>query len=315
MRVFAHGLQYGSTPEQWEQILPEIKSKIPAQQYERLVKTCQIESKGKATGSFTLELKASASEASKPSAAAAPSDKKMPKAIPFAVMRNCHEVIRNVIKECDKAADKEDVKELSTLFEELTRCIDTHVAFEEKGFFPLVGGYFDDVHKKELGDIHEEDEKLTTVLKEALKGEDTSAALNAYKAWKDYHLSHLKKEEEVMMPLVPKFAKATMKGDSIKMGEVFNKHILTPNFDDAVWFAGYCCGVLSKYGSQKQDGFTAMRVFAHGLQYGSSPEQWKMMLPEIKTKIPAEHYERLVKECDIEAPGKAIGSFSLQLKV
>uniref|UniRef100_A0A7S2TI92 Uncharacterized protein n=1 Tax=Lotharella oceanica TaxID=641309 RepID=A0A7S2TI92_9EUKA len=88
------------------------------------------------------------------------------------------------------------------------------------------------------------------------------------------------------------------------MAKLFNERILTPNDDDLPWFAGYNCKMLAKHGSQKQDGFNAMRVFIVGLQNGSTPAQWSSVLPEVKKSISPEHYDRLVVMWGIDSPGK-----------
>mmetsp|Transcript_11986 Transcript_11986/g.23080 ORF Transcript_11986/g.23080 Transcript_11986/m.23080 type:complete len:259 (-) Transcript_11986:313-1089(-) len=233
--------------------------------------------------------------------------KSKPMPMAFAVMRNCHEAVRAGLKECQEAADAGDIKMLKERYAELSRCIDTHAKMEDHGFFPFLNKTFDDaLNKGGVGELHEHDDELQTKLKKAIEGGNDDDILAAFKTWKEDHLSHLVKEEKVAGPLVPKYAK-TLGRDPIKMGAAFNEYVLKPEaVQDLDFFAGYCTGMLSKHGSQKQDGFTAMRVFAVGLQYGTTPEQWRLALPEIKKAVPADMYKKLVDEFDIEADGKQV---------
>mmetsp|Transcript_7116 Transcript_7116/g.10844 ORF Transcript_7116/g.10844 Transcript_7116/m.10844 type:complete len:460 (+) Transcript_7116:1449-2828(+) len=233
--------------------------------------------------------------------------KKKPKALPFAVMRNCHECIRSALKELTATSKSNDTPAVfRSQFKNLQRCIKTHALLESKGFFPLLDEFSGGKLKEIFDHEHDEDHELQHKVTEKLEVDDFKGAVAAFEIWKEAHLKHLKAEEKNAMPIVPKMAKAKCKGDSVKMGGLFNEHILSKAMDDIEWFTAYNCRILSKYGSTKHDGFTAMRVWIVGLQYSCTPEEWKKILPNVKTSVLPEHYEKLCKEFEIEGEGKVI---------
>jgi len=293
-RVWIHGLQYACTASQWEAVLPAVRKAIPAELFRKIAEVANIEAPGKIV---------------EKAPAAAPAEKKAPKALAFAVMRNTHEAIRGAIKDCDAAVEAGDVKSLSSHFQELQKCVEMHAAMEDKGFFPLLDSKSDGAVKKNgLFEIHHEDEKLSGALTGLLKAEDASeeAIKEAYAAWKAYHLEHLKKEESIMMPLVPKMAKQlNPPGDSLQMGILFHEKVL-PYVSDLPWFAAYNCKILAKHGSTKHDALTATRVWIHGLQYACTASQWEAVLPAVRKAIPAELFRKIAEVANIEAPGKIV---------
>jgi len=309
VRIFVVALQHGSTVEQWEKALPEVKRSLPSNLYQVLKEEHGIESCGKVVLEKKVPVEATkksevvGTPVKEPNVQTKTSQPKKKKPLPFPVMRMCHETIRAGLKDCRAAIEKKDREKFVQVYSDLSRCIETHANLEDNGFFSFIGDYTDGLPKKEgMGELHNVDAELQAALKEALKGDNFEAVVSLFNEWEEDHLEHLSLEEKVLMPLVPKIAKTV--GDPVELRKIFNERILTPNDSDLAWFAGYNCKMLSKHGSQKHDGFNATRVFLIGLQSGSTPAQWSSVLPEVKKSITPQQYDKLAVVWDIESPGK-----------
>jgi hypothetical protein len=190
------------------------------------------------------------------------------------------------------------------------RALKVHTVMEEKGMFPLFNEMCEGAPTKHgldnehLGQ-HPLEHEVTLAAKNLMPNK--SKLIAAFDKWSYDHLHHLKREEDILMPLVSKSVPAPPSPP--KLSRVFHDRILaagvsTGDFD---WFVGYVVKKLSTYGSTDQPAKVATRVFVWGLQYASSPDQWSVWLPIIKMNTPDDIYQYMVREFKIEEPGKVSG--------
>eukprot|EP00542_Grammatophora_oceanica_P004629 CAMPEP_0194064338 /NCGR_PEP_ID=MMETSP0009_2-20130614/82704_1 /TAXON_ID=210454 /ORGANISM="Grammatophora oceanica, Strain CCMP 410" /LENGTH=299 /DNA_ID=CAMNT_0038716785 /DNA_START=143 /DNA_END=1039 /DNA_ORIENTATION=+ len=236
-----------------------------------------------------------------------------PKPMPFAIMRNCHETIRQSFhKELDAALEADDLNKFDTHFQDLKRGLAFHTKLEEhNGFFAFLDHKYDNVTQKAgLWDLHKEELELEAAVDAAMEKKDMKEVKSAYEALKTHTLDHLTEEEKVMMPKIKDIG-TEVKFDPLEMGRIFNESILRNNFGDGqemAWFVSWNARILAKHGSTSSpDGFTAMRTFVWGCQYACTEEQWDAIWPTVKKDLTIyfpEMYEKLQEENDIEGRGK-----------
>jgi len=183
---------------------------------------------------------------------------------------------------------------------------------EDKGLFPLLDDLFGGpVEKAALRQEHKRDAAFFQPLEHLADDRTRQHALGAMV--RDA-LAHLKHEEEVMMPLVPKIGG----GNEVKAREIFNRRVLakgtdTENFD---WFVGWIVEQLGRVSSSANSDestppTTLLRRFLLGLQSGSTPAQYRKWLRVVKDKLKSkDHVWELVNglkgEFELDGPGKML---------
>lgn len=124
---------------------------------------------------------------------------------PFAFMRLTHDALRVGFAELGGAIESGDLAGARERHAALTTVIALHAAQEERVFFPLLDERFDKaVAEAGLRDLHVREHGLESAFASALASGDLAAAGEAFTAWNQSFEDHLKREEDVMMPLTEK---------------------------------------------------------------------------------------------------------------
>jgi hypothetical protein len=109
-------------------------------------------------------------------------------------------------------------------------------------------------------------------------------------------LTHLKEEEDAMMPLTAKTAATGPERNALFAKEVLSKR--GPDFD---FMLGWTMDLLSRFGSSGQDANTATRVWSTGLRCASTPDEWRHWSQLLHSRCVPIVWEFLVAQCDISS--------------
>jgi hypothetical protein len=230
-----------------------------------------------------------------------------PKPQSFAVMRNCHEAFRGAIRANREYIVAGDLKIFKREWGFFLRALHVHAIMEDDGVFRLLDDACDNaIAKAGLHAEHDRDHELTAIVTKQTKKMfvNQQKLLAAYDTWSEEHLKHIKHEEDVMMPLIPKTVPSPPTPQ--KMGRIFHDRVLAAGVKtgDFNFFVAYVVKKLTLFGSADNPAKIATRVWVWGLQNASSPAQWKDWLPIVKENTSQEIYEHMVKDFKIEDAGK-----------
>jgi hypothetical protein len=221
--------------------------------------------------------------------AAAPKAAEKPPAKAWAFMRNFHEAVRMSLKEQSEAVEMEEMMHARQLFVNMRRAIREHAVIEDEGAFPLLVK-FGPLDVASFDKEHKEDERLAALV---VSGDSESFA-QRFKEYKSFCMTHLKHEEDDMMPLTQKTAAMNPERNALFAKEVMDK--CSPDID---FMIGWCVEQLSRFGSSGQDANTATRVWSTGLRSACTPEQWRHWSEIIHSHCVPVVWEFLVAQFDI----------------
>mmetsp|Transcript_47561 Transcript_47561/g.112150 ORF Transcript_47561/g.112150 Transcript_47561/m.112150 type:complete len:513 (+) Transcript_47561:78-1616(+) len=232
---------------------------------------------------------------------AQPEDPNKPRAQVFAIMRNGHEVIRGLMKDCEVAPDMSAFRRALAI---LMRWQELHAMSEDgtpfcKGFFAVVNERFENLaHQKGLLAAHRDLHALETKLIQTAAAPSTTLdqVKPVYMEWQAANEKHLKAEEDVMMPCVKKM----MEGQ-VNLKELLQMEIMPTIWDrpDFGFFVQHAAATLEKY----PDGQPRARVWVHALLAISPAERWARYLPYVKAGLSPSLFKAINDEIGMEAPG------------
>eukprot|EP00405_Crypthecodinium_cohnii_P014427 CAMPEP_0206459634 /NCGR_PEP_ID=MMETSP0324_2-20121206/24290_1 /ASSEMBLY_ACC=CAM_ASM_000836 /TAXON_ID=2866 /ORGANISM="Crypthecodinium cohnii, Strain Seligo" /LENGTH=260 /DNA_ID=CAMNT_0053931217 /DNA_START=68 /DNA_END=850 /DNA_ORIENTATION=- len=237
-----------------------------------------------------------AAEAAKPAAAPAaaePGAKPVPQI--FAIMRNGHEVIRGAMRDCTALLDKDDMEGYLKRYAEFMKWMNVHAEMEDgkegiaPGFFFLLNEKFDNIAKP-LQDAHGKLHEVETKLESAHEKKDLAEIKAAWKEFAEFNEQHLLEEEKIMMPKI-----GALKEAGENMRELFNKFLfpLATQSPDVAFFMTFAMQVLEVHHENQP----RCRVFAHAVQFASTPEEWAKFHPLIKEGLSPDLYQKISTEC------------------
>lgn len=227
------------------------------------------------------------------------SQPQIPKPMSFAILRNTHEVLRKCITLMSEYLDKGTLGEFRQEWGDFRRFRKTHLAMEENAVFSLLdeisGGV---ISEAGLSQEHVDDEINA---KQVEIAETADEVARAYEAWKTLHLDHLAHEERVMGPLTMKTA-PTPEG----RGKVVQERLILPALEhgDFDWYLAFAIRRLTAYGTAQQPPIIAVRVFAWGLQYASTPAQWDQWKKIVQENTSKSIWQEMVEQFQIDGEGK-----------
>jgi len=222
-----------------------------------------------------------------------------PQPMSFAILRNTHEVLRKSIGLMDVYLDKGALGEFRQEWRNFRRCRRSHVAMEEAAVFSLLdevsGGV---ITEAGFMQEHEEDELNARQVEQA---ETNDEVARVFETWKTHQLDHMAHEEKVMGPLTMKTA-PTPEG----RGQVVHDRLVVPaiKYGDFDWYLAFVIKRLTAYGTAQQPPSIAVRVFAWGLQYASTPTQWESWKRIVQDNTSNEIWQEMVEKFQIDAEGK-----------
>jgi len=222
-----------------------------------------------------------------------------PQPMSFAILRNTHEVLRKSISLMSEVLDRGTLGEFRQEWKNFRRCRRTHVAMEEGAVFLLLdeisGGV---ITEAGLMDEHTQDDANAKTVEQA---ETAGAVARAFALWRTFQLDHLAHEERVMGPLTMKTA-PTPEG----RGRVVHERLILPAIaqGDFEWYLGFVIRRLTAYGTAQQPPNVGVRVFAWGLQYASTPNQWAQWKKIIRDNTTNEIWQEMVQQFQIDSEGK-----------
>jgi hypothetical protein len=225
-----------------------------------------------------------------------------PQPMSFAILRNTHEVLRKSITLMDVFLDKGTLGEFRKEWGDFRRCRRSHVAMEEGAVFSLLdevsGGV---ITEAGFMQEHEEDEFNARQVEQA---ETADEVARAFKIWKTHQLDHMTHEEKIMGPLTLKTAPTPE-----SRGQVVHERLVLPAIEhgDFDWYLAFVIERLTAYGTVQQPPNIAVRVFAWGLQYASTPTQWESWKKIVRDNTLNEIWQEMVEQFQIDAAGKITG--------
>lgn len=201
------------------------------------------------------------------------------------------------------AASSGDLDTFEDKWSQFKRALKTHMAMEDRGMFPLLNEVASNPITDTLALEHTDDLGECVTVDEALAARNADGVLQEFTKWREHHLHHLKHEEEVMMPLIPKTVPAPP--NPTKLGRVFHDRVLSAGEaeGDFDWFVGWNVKQLSGYGSTSENTKVATRVWVWGLQNACTPAQWEQYLPFVKDNASGEVWQYMVADFKIDGPG------------
>ena len=225
-----------------------------------------------------------------------------PQPMSFAILRNTHEVFRKSIALMGEILDKGTLAEFRQEWANFRRFRATHVAMEEGAVFSLLDEVGDGaITEAGLGQEHVEDAENADLVEKATMADDVA---RAFEVWKKFQLEHLAHEERVMGPLTMKTA-PTPAG----RGQVVQERLVLPAIahGDFDWYLAFAIKRLTAYGTAEQPPNIAVRVFAWGLQYAATPEQWNKWKQIVQENTTDEIWLEMVEKFQIDSDGKIAG--------
>lgn len=226
-----------------------------------------------------------------------------PDPIPFAIMRNGHEVIRGLMVEIDQAVKEKNEFNFSQLWKTFKTWMIHHANMEDgvgkiKGFFVILNEKFNNCAINEgLISNHVD---LETSLELIDKYNSLRDFQNAFKNWpefRDLNERHLKAEEDIMMPKVQEMHKLDLPIKKILVEDIVSAAWDAKDFGKE--FVEVACWVLEKH----HGGAPRARVFLHALKVISDQNRWNKWLPFIKSGLSKELYSQIDSQIDLSTAG------------
>ena len=223
--------------------------------------------------------------------------------MPMAIMRNAHEVIRGAMGDIQDLLDKGDVKEAAALWHRFNRYSDLHMKMEEgrkgcnaKGLFNLVDDHADKAARKaglrhHHASLYELEEDVVDIFD---KSPDIARAKEVYPIFREENESHLKEEEQVLMPAIQVMMKQGVPVKKYIISDILP--VLTSKEGDMEFFIRFSNEILQKH--DNVPGKPRVRVFDHALWALATPEQWQEWDAWIKDTLSAEKYKELTTAID-----------------
>lgn len=196
--------------------------------------------------------------------------------MPFALMRNGHEVIKGNVLDVQEYLDAGDVDGAISAYKLMHQWILLHRSMEEgnrdgqtpKGFFAVLDDKFDGLATKEgLCNDHDYLDKYEEAMNEAISSNGINQMKQTFDVFKTANEEHLVKEEDIMMLKV--MALAVKAGENLKdimVNKLLPTIIDSPHFPFFVKHANY---ILDKH----HGGMPRARVFDHVLWAVATKEQ------------------------------------------
>jgi len=170
---------------------------------------------------------------------------------------------------------------------------------EEDAIFELLDKVGDGaITEAGLSQEHVQDYANAKLLEQATTAGDVA---RAFEVWKEFQLGHMSHEERVMGPLTMKTAPTPA-----ERGRVVQEYIVLPAIDsgDFDWYLAFVIKRLTAYGTEQQPPNVAVRVFAWGLQYASTPKQWNEWKTIVQDNTSTDIWQEMVEKFQIDAEGK-----------
>lgn len=142
------------------------------------------------------------------------------------------------------------------------------------------------VSKNDLYGLHTDIDKMEKQVDAACKKSDLATLKKVFPAFYEMNESHLKKEEDVMMPSIMEMKKA---GEPLKKFMIQDILPLVSETSDYEFFVKYANEILEKH----DGGMSRARVFDHALWAVSTPEQWQKVDGWIKETLKESTYQEL----------------------
>jgi hypothetical protein len=222
-----------------------------------------------------------------------------PQPMSFAILRNTHEVFRKSIALMSEILDKGTLGEFRQEWASFGRCRATHLAMEEGAVFSLLDEVGDGaITEAGLGQEHIEDLENAELVEQATTADDVA---RAFEVWKKFQLEHLAHEERVMGPLTMKTAPTPAGRGRVVQERLVLPAIVHGDFD---WYLAFTIARLTAYGTAEQPPAIAVRVFAWGLQYASTPEQWSQWKNIVQENTTTDIWLEMVEKFQIDSDGK-----------
>eukprot|EP00035_Acanthoeca_spectabilis_P011630 m.205319 g.205319 ORF g.205319 m.205319 type:complete len:282 (+) comp15408_c0_seq1:153-998(+) len=211
----------------------------------------------------------------------------------FALMRNAHEVIRGLARDCGECLASGDIEGFKSTYEKMSKWEGMHANMEDgmdgvaKGFFAILNEKFDGLADKEgltsaHTELHELNDKLMVCLNNNGELADVKVAFEALQAHNEPHLKH---EEKIMMPKVMELKKS---GENLK--ERMCKDILPcARAGDFEFWVTTAMQVLEKHA----EGQPRARVFAHALWGCATDSEWAEWQPWIEAGLSKDLYTQI----------------------
>lgn len=214
-----------------------------------------------------------------------------------AVMRNYHEVLRNDLsKVLAPLAQTGDLAGFAAAWQDYTAAIAVHAAMEDGvpgaggGITTMLDHHFDGAAGAAMFKAeHVQEHAAQRAVTEAIPA-GVAALRDAFTAYHAVAETHLKHEEDIMMPLVARLPppKAPLFADwCVSAG------IAHGGFEH---FVAHGVRSLATYGSAKNTPAGAMRVFVHALKTVCTPAQWAHYLPVARNAAPPDIWASAVAE-------------------
>ncbi len=222
-----------------------------------------------------------------------------PQPMSFAILRNTHEVLRSSIALMSELLENGSLDEFRQELGDFRRCRNTHLAMEEDAIFVLLDKVGDGaITEAGLSQEHIQDHLNAELLEQATTADEMA---RAFEVWKEFQLAHMAHEERVMGPLTMKTAPTPP-----ERGRVVQDHIVLPAiaFGDFDWYLAFVIKRLTAYGTAQQPANIAVRVFAWGLQYAATAEQWNEWKKIVQDNTSNEIWLEMVEQFQIDGEGK-----------
>jgi hypothetical protein len=218
-------------------------------------------------------------------------------------MRNQHEAMRSAISEMNQLLAAGDLGKFQTEWTAYKRALLVHAVMEDEGFFPLTDELFENASSNEhFREEHEDDHKRVEAVDAAVAISDTAAMQAAFAAWAAGHEAHLAHEEKILMPLTGKMAGTPADRAKVFADRMLCKGVATGDFDFCVTWV---VQKLSKFGSKGNPPAVATRVWVHGLQHASTPDQWAAWKPLVVAACHGDVWTTMLAEVpDLDNAGK-----------
>lgn len=122
-----------------------------------------------------------------------------------------------------------------------------------------------------------------------------------FSAWKSFQLKHFSEEEKLLMPLTQMLAPTPL-----GRCRVVHRHLICPSMErsaeEFIHFIGWCTGLLSRHGSDRETPEVATRIFVCALQSVSSAAQWAAFQPVLMYHCKEEIWKMLVTQYNVLLP-------------
>lgn len=220
-----------------------------------------------------------------------------PEASVPAVMRNYHEVLRNDLSRVlTPLAEAADLAGFSAAWKAYRAAIAVHAAMEDGvdgaggGSAAMLDHHFEGAAGAAMfKDEHAREHDMQQAVTDAIP-DGTEAVRTAFAAYRGFAETHLKHEEDIMMPLVARLP--------TPKAPLFASWCLTAGIAHGGFehFVAHGVRSLATYGSAKNTPAGATRVFVHALKTICTPDQWAQYLPVARRAAPPEIWAAVVAE-------------------